>query len=286
MNPVNVPAVVRESAPRQAELAAAFAMFEESGKRRLEAAIRIGGILADRKKCVGHGNWLKWLEQHFPFGRERAADFIRVYLEHEKVGRAATFEEALRLLAPEPVRGRPATFAGGEPDGPDDDPPDADETPLAEPSDDPEPADEPAPPPPMTNALPQPSAPGPAGPPSWFTPGGKAVDPAHPFAEVLKRFTALSAMLTAELRKLPAEHPLVRALVEVGTREHRVPFLAFGSDVIEGVEARRGAVRFVGLYALRSLVRKWGDARRYTAGQPLKDFAGFLGEAEREGGDE
>jgi hypothetical protein len=111
------PAIVQPAAEQQAELRAAFAAFEESGRKRLEAAILLGGILAARKEAVGHGNWQKWLKQHFPHGRERAADFIRVHRERVKCGHAATFEAALALCRPEPEP-EPAANVAGRPDLP------------------------------------------------------------------------------------------------------------------------------------------------------------------------
>lgn len=115
------PAAIVQTADAKAELDAAFKAFEESGRKRLEAAVVIGGILTERKRQCGHGNWLKWLEMHFPQGRQRAADFIRVYENRGKCSRAATFEEALALVAgesrPEPPPPAPEPDepeAGGE----------------------------------------------------------------------------------------------------------------------------------------------------------------------------
>lgn len=143
------PAVVRDATNAQAELHAAYAMFEQCGHGRLQAAIRIGAVLADRKATVGHGGWLRWLESHFPYGRKRAADFLRVHANRAECGRAATFEEALSLCrdepdpAPEPECNRAVTFDPPDPEPepepapePDDEPADPDETPLVEPGDD------------------------------------------------------------------------------------------------------------------------------------------------------
>ena len=116
---------------------------------------------------------------------------------------------------------------------------------------------------------------------NWLVPGGKPVDPDHPFCDVLKKFTALSAALTRVLRGEHGKH-LVDALVEVGTHPHRVPLVAFTSDVIDGLEVRRGTVRFVGLYALRCLVNDVGNWKRdRKPGQALAAFKRHATEAEQ-----
>ena len=137
-------------------------------------------------------------------------------------------------------------------------------------------------PPPQDETPPQPShdASRPVR-PAWMVPGGKAVDPDHPFCDVLKKFTALSAALTRVLRGEHGRH-LVDALVEVGTHPHRVPLVAFTSDVIDGLEVRRGTVRFVGLYALRCLVNDVGNWKRdRKPGQALAAFKRHATEAEQ-----
>jgi hypothetical protein len=68
-------------------------------RKSLERAIAIGLALCEVKRACGHGNWLTWLEENAPFGRERAADFMRVALNKAKCGHLTTFEEALRFLS-------------------------------------------------------------------------------------------------------------------------------------------------------------------------------------------
>jgi hypothetical protein len=97
-HPLDPPAVVRPAPDPRSALAAAFAAFQDLGRRRLDQALVIGQLLAEQKKLCGHGNWLARLKENAPFGRERAADFIRVHLERAKCGHLATFEEALQFL--------------------------------------------------------------------------------------------------------------------------------------------------------------------------------------------
>lgn len=141
-------------------------------------------------------------------------------------------------------------------------------------------------PPPPDETLPQPSHD--ASRPhrtNWLVPGGRPADPDHPFCDVLKKFTGLSAALTRALRGEHGKH-LVEALVEVGTHPHRVPLVAFTSDVIDGLEVRRGTVRFVGLYALRCLVNDVGNWKRdRKPGQALRKFKDYAGEAEQVAGE-
>ena len=94
----NPPAIVRSASELKAALKAAFDLFQGYDRKRLEQAIVIGGILAEQKRQCGHGNWLPWLAQNFAYGSERAADFIRVYMQRDKCGHLAGFEEALQFL--------------------------------------------------------------------------------------------------------------------------------------------------------------------------------------------
>jgi len=103
----------------RAELNAAWGRFEEYGRKRLAQAQTIGAMLSEQKRKVGHGHWEKWVKENCPFGTERAADFIRVYLHRDelKSGHLAGFEEALRYLT-EKSKARRLTGVTGLPIGP------------------------------------------------------------------------------------------------------------------------------------------------------------------------
>jgi hypothetical protein len=101
-DPFNPPAVVRPAADLKALAAKIkddYVAHLDLARKSLERAIAIGLALCEVKKACGHGNWLTWLEENVPFGRERAADFMRVALNKAKCGHLTTFEEALRFLA-------------------------------------------------------------------------------------------------------------------------------------------------------------------------------------------
>lgn len=265
MNTEPTPAAVRSASDVKAELHAAFTDFQECGRKRLEAAVRIGGILTERKKTCGHGNWLKWLEQHFPLGRNRAAEFIRVHAERVKCLRAETFEEAIRILSatPEPAE-------EPEPDDADEDTPE-DETPLVEPDDEPEPEESDAPPP-QDNTLPTPSLDVSKPPlPTYFTPGNHS-DPDHPFADILAKFTALTTAITKACRNAD-DVRLKAALTQLSAVTRKTHMVAYTSDVIADGECKAGTVKFIGLGPLRHVVRRAGKLKKpMNAEQVAKAF--------------
>lgn len=297
------PAIVQAASNPAAELRAAFATFQEFGQKRLEQAFVIGRILSEQKKACGHGNWLSWLADNFPYGRQRAADFIRVHLERGKCSRATTFEEALTLLSPpdpepEPVAG----FVAVEPEpaeGSEDfdihnplsvgemaervgNLPDIEELPgdidtneydLTDAGDDePQTPEQPAAPP-----TPAPSAPDyPARRPEWMTGGGK-VDPDHPFADVLKSMTALTkamnkAIATDETGKLR------EYLSYLSKFQFKVLMVAHTGAAFKDGKSIPPMAKFVGLHPLRGIVRLAGkDKRKRTSEQVVKEFSEAAG---------
>lgn len=148
-----------------------------------------------------------------------------------------------------------------------------------EPTDD-EPEDQEEPPEPMDDTPPQPAFDASKKRNPWGNnKGGKPVDPDHPFADELKKLTALAAAITSKVRALPEDHAIRRAFIDIGTNVLRPPvkMLDFSSDVIEGGEVKKGNVTFVGLRMLRSLIRKYGPATRYHDGSALKHVSELLG---------
>lgn len=136
---------------------------------------------------------------------------------------------------------------------------------------------------PLDNSLPQPSidAGRKNGAAPWMVPGGKPVDPDHPFADELKKLTAVAASVTAKLRALPRDHPVVQALIDFGSRirvelgkqkPKHLPFLDFSSDLIDGDQKKEGKLTFVALRQVRRILRKYGPMKRYVAGSAIQDF--------------
>lgn len=108
-DPLHPPAIICENPDVKAALSRAIEEFERLGRKRLERALVIGQMLHDAKLACGRGYWLQWLAANFPYGRQRAADFIRVFMERDKCSRATTFEEALTILQQASHQGPTAT---------------------------------------------------------------------------------------------------------------------------------------------------------------------------------
>ena len=51
----------------------------EAGRTMIDKAIQIGELLTEEKSKLEHGEWLTWLEEHIPFTRATAANYIRLY---------------------------------------------------------------------------------------------------------------------------------------------------------------------------------------------------------------
>jgi len=83
-------------------------------------AIECGRLLLQAKESVGHGQWMKWLENHFPASVRTAQNYMRL-ARHEANAQAAAHlgvDGALRTLAP-PKQFEPETDsadAGSDPD--------------------------------------------------------------------------------------------------------------------------------------------------------------------------
>lgn len=127
-------------------------------------------------------------------------------------------------------------------------------------------------PPPLDNSFPQPriDASKPSGKPPWMT-GGNKVDPNHPFADLLHKFTALSAAVTKVLRS--EQGAMLLDYLRTVSPHSQFPLLFFTFDTIDGDEVKEQKVKFVGLSAIRAIIRdvgEWKKAR--TKDKILKSF--------------
>ena len=81
----------------------------------LERAFRIGELFMEQKAECGHGEWLPWLEEHFPakadgkggISPQSAAQYIRAYQNREELRAAMieTFSDARKFLAEHSTKG-------------------------------------------------------------------------------------------------------------------------------------------------------------------------------------
>ncbi len=66
----------------------------------LEKAIRIGGLLMEKKAELAHGQWLPWIKQHMVFSQPTAFNYMNVCKNKDKLLTVNNLKEAYRLLAP------------------------------------------------------------------------------------------------------------------------------------------------------------------------------------------
>lgn len=86
----------------------------------------------------------------------------------------------------------------------------------------------------------------------------KPIDKDHPYYDVLMKFTALNAAITKVLRADKGKE-LVEAMRDAQKGTHHLPFLFFTSDQYVRGEIKSQTVKFVGLHAMRTLIRKVGE---------------------------
>lgn len=70
-------------------------------KMTIDKAIEIGGLLAEQKAEVNHGQWLPWVKDNLPFSERWARDYMRFYEKRDKLktAKVADLTEARRLIA-------------------------------------------------------------------------------------------------------------------------------------------------------------------------------------------
>src|SRR5215208_1679772 len=64
---------------------AKYREVEELARSAVEAGIELGGMLVEKRKTLGHGEWGPWLEKHFEGSRSHAYNFIKLYEERDKL---------------------------------------------------------------------------------------------------------------------------------------------------------------------------------------------------------
>jgi hypothetical protein len=127
-------------------IASAHAEVLAACRTTLDRARRVGDLLTEAKRLIGHGNFGHWVGENVPFSHRTAQDYMRVsahWTELQELAntRAPAFlglQEGLRLLAAHRANGQaapaPGAPAGGAPaPGPGEDPDDLDDDLLPDP---------------------------------------------------------------------------------------------------------------------------------------------------------
>jgi hypothetical protein len=120
--------------------------------------------------------------------------------------------------------------------------------------------------------------------PPWMVPGNK-VDPDHPFAALLHKFSAWSAEVTKALKTPGVGTELLWTLADLANMTTKVRFVAFTSEAsaLDNGTARSTAGKFVGFYALRQIVKLVGKRRkRLTRKMIQKTFLEALNASEQD----
>ncbi len=64
----------------------------------LEKAIRIGELLTEQKKRLGHGNYTGWVNANMPFSERTASNYMRLYIHRDKLQNTDNISDAYLIL--------------------------------------------------------------------------------------------------------------------------------------------------------------------------------------------
>jgi Protein of unknown function (DUF3102) len=67
------------------QINAKYQEVEGLARSAVEAGIELGGMLVEKRKTLGRGEWGPWLEKHFEGSRSHAYNFIKLYEERDKL---------------------------------------------------------------------------------------------------------------------------------------------------------------------------------------------------------
>jgi hypothetical protein len=81
------------------EIAVEVQAMEEGWHQTLSHAITAGQKLTEAKSLVNHGQWLPWLEEHFPGHPKTATNYMRLAANRSRVADLPTVRDALDALA-------------------------------------------------------------------------------------------------------------------------------------------------------------------------------------------
>lgn len=82
------------------EIGTEFVSMEERWHDALQHAIAAGEKLVEAKALVKHGEWLPWLESHFPKSQRTASNCMKLARKSAEIADLPTVREALAALAP------------------------------------------------------------------------------------------------------------------------------------------------------------------------------------------
>lgn len=70
----------------------------ENFKNSLQKGIQIGGLLAEQKEKLKHGQWMPWVKNNLPFSARMAQNYMRLYDNQDKVLEAESIKDAQKML--------------------------------------------------------------------------------------------------------------------------------------------------------------------------------------------
>lgn len=68
-----------------ARINAKYREVESLAQSTVYSGIELGGMLAEKKEALGHGEWLPWLRDNFEGSERHAQRFMKLYAERHKI---------------------------------------------------------------------------------------------------------------------------------------------------------------------------------------------------------
>jgi hypothetical protein len=80
-------------------------------QQSVDAAIRIGELLTERRSAAKHGEWLPWLQMNIQFSHDTARNYQRIYKRRDELRNVRNLSEAYRIALPKTKKATQSTEA-------------------------------------------------------------------------------------------------------------------------------------------------------------------------------
>ena len=83
---------------RTQEIKRELAELNTTLKMTVQKAIRVGQLLSEQKEFVGHGNFVKWIENNLDIGQVTAHKYMNLYQYQNKISLSENLQDAYKQI--------------------------------------------------------------------------------------------------------------------------------------------------------------------------------------------
>ena len=83
---------------RTQEIKKELAELNTTLKMTVQKAIRVGQLLSEQKEFVGHGNFVKWIENNLDIGRTSAEKYMKLFEYQNKLPESGNLQDAYKQI--------------------------------------------------------------------------------------------------------------------------------------------------------------------------------------------